>query len=145
MHQLVNKTLMHEHYVRAATAVHAMLFAYACVVLQHPSVTSISPTSRVWPSHFNVRLEVRLTRFPKVNNKLPTTEVQFNCHLLKKIHSWAHLFRVETKGLAFHLTVHLCITHFFNIFCDFATNIHKTCAHLLRLFVRLFTAVTRDR
>jgi hypothetical protein len=48
-----------------------------------------------------MRLDVRPTRFTKVNNKLPTTEgvKQFKCQLFKNKKGGTHLFRTETSEL----------------------------------------------
>lgn len=141
-------TLRSDKYrARLATDVHATLFAYAYVVLQHLSVTSIALTSRIWPSRSNVRLEVRLTRFPKVHNKLPTTEGNSSAAYFRSETAGAHLFRVEKRELAFHLSVHLCIPPppFFLHFRCFRNEYlqNKCLLALLCLSVRLLTAVTR--
>jgi hypothetical protein len=120
--------VMHEHYV---TAVHAVLFAYACVVLQHLSVC-LSPLSLSllgfdlhtlmcalkwdWPAFQRWTISCLLQRAIQVLLTERNTQL-------------GSFISCGNKGTGVSFVCSLMYSPLFYIFRAFATNIYKTCAY----------------
>ena len=129
-----NTWTLHSH--RHTAFDQQQLYMQPCLLmhaLHHLSVSFIALTSRIWPSNFNVRLK---SDWPALRgwtiSYLPQGAI---LALLTEQNTrlGTDLFRVETKGLAFHLSVHIFIPVFKHIFGDLGTNNYKTCQFIVNL------------